>query len=255
MPSASRQTSKVRSTIGATRRSSSARVIEKVEIERAAAGPVRHLGHAHARLILGGELDLQRLGRGAQPLERRRVGARVVAMHRQKLVGHLVGERVIDVVATEKGVARGGQHLEDVVREIEQRDVEGSAAEVVDREPLGRALAVAVGERRGGRLVEDAQHLEPRDPTGDLGRRALQVVEVRGHRDHGALDRRAERRFGDGFGLAQDERADFGQRVGFAARDHERRLSRPLAHLERESLRARRTSSESQLRPIRRLIE
>ena len=104
---------------------------------------------------------------------------------------------VVDVVAAEERVAGGREHLEDVAVEIEQRAVERAAAEVVDGDALVAGAAEAVGERGRGRLVEDAEHLEPGDAPGDLGRGALQLVEVRGHGDDGALDRLAERGLGD----------------------------------------------------------
>ena len=95
------------------------------------------------------------------------------------------------------GVARRREHLEDVAGQVEQRAVERAAAEVVDGDALLGRAPEAVGERRGGGLVDDAQDLEPGDAARDLRRRALQLVEVRGHGDDGALDRLAERRLGD----------------------------------------------------------
>ena len=45
-----------------------------------------------------------------------------------------LGERAVDVVAAERAVAAGRLHLEDAVVELEDRDVERAAAEVVDGE-------------------------------------------------------------------------------------------------------------------------
>ena len=65
----------------------------------------------------------------------------------------------------------------------EDRDVEGAAAEVVDRDQLVLVLAVeAVGQRRRGRLVDDALDVEAGDLAGVLGGLALGVIEVRGAR-------------------------------------------------------------------------
>ena len=76
-------------------------------------------------------------------------------------------DRVVEVVAAEVRVAVGRLHLDDALADFEDRDVEGAAAEVVDGDGLVLLLVEAVGERRRGRLVDDAQHVEP----GDLCRR------------------------------------------------------------------------------------
>ena len=85
---------------------------------------------------------------------------------------------LVEVVAAEVGVAVGGLHLEDALGEIEDRDVVGAAAEVVDGDLLVALLLQTVGQRRGGRLVDDALHVEAGDPAGVLGGVALGVVEV-----------------------------------------------------------------------------
>ena len=70
---------------------------------------------------------------------------------------------------------------------LQDRDVEGAAAEVVDGDRALVALVEAVGERRRGRLVDQAQHLEAGEPAGVARRLALAVVEVGRHGDDDAL--------------------------------------------------------------------
>jgi len=77
--------------------------------------------------------------------------------------------RVVPVVAAEVGVAVGAAHLEDAVAELEDRDVEGAAAEVIDGDLLVLLLVEAVGERGRGGLVDDAQDLKAGDLAGVLG--------------------------------------------------------------------------------------
>jgi hypothetical protein len=71
------------------------------------------------------------------------------------------------------GVAVGRLHLEHAVADLEDRDVERAAAEVVDGDRLVLLLVEAVGERRRGRLVDDALDVEAGDLAGVLGRLAL----------------------------------------------------------------------------------
>jgi len=72
-----------------------------------------------------------------------------------------VGDPLVDVVASEVGVAVGRLHLDDALAHLENRDVEGAAAEVVDGDRLVLLLVEAVGERRGGRLVDEALDFSP----------------------------------------------------------------------------------------------
>src|SRR5277367_4796303 len=71
-----------------------------------------------------------------------------------------IDQRAIYVVAAEMSTAVGCEHLEDPFLDTENRDVESAAAEVVHRNVAGGHLVEAVGERRGGRLVDEAHHLE-----------------------------------------------------------------------------------------------
>ena len=85
---------------------------------------------------------------------------------------------LVEVVAAEVGVAVGREDLEDALADLEDRDVERAAAEVVDGDLLVLLLVEAVGQRGRGRLVDDAHDVEAGDLAGVLGRLALGVVEV-----------------------------------------------------------------------------
>ena len=95
-------------------------------------------------------------------------------------------------------------------------NVEGAAAEVVDRDGALLRLVEAVGERGRGRLVDDAQHFEAGDLAGVLGRLALGVVEVSGNGDDRLLDLLAEMGLRRLLHLLQDEGGDLRGRVGLA---------------------------------------
>ena len=92
----------------------------------------------------------------------------------------------VEVVAAERRVAAGGDDLEHALRQPQQRDVEGAAAEVVDRVEALAAVVQPVGDGRRGRLVDQAQHVQAGQLRGVLGRLALRVVEVGRHGDHRA---------------------------------------------------------------------
>ncbi len=114
-------------------------------------------------------------------------------------------------------VAGGRLDLEHAVADLQHRHVEGAAAEVEDEDRLVGLLVEAIGQRGGGRLVDDALDVQPGDLAGVLRGLALVVVEVRGHGDHRAVDGLAQIRFGVGLQLLQDHRGDLGRRVLLAA--------------------------------------
>ncbi len=83
---------------------------------------------------------------------------------------------------------------------------------------VARPLVHAERERRGSGLVDDALHFETCDTAGILGRLALRVVEIRGHRDHRLGDRLAEIVLGGFLHFFQDLRRDLRRRHFLALR-------------------------------------
>ena len=137
----------------------------------------------------GAELLLRLLGGLLQALQ----GDAVLAQVHALLVLHLrdqpVDDLLVPVVAAQAVVAGGGLDLDGrallVLAHLEQGDVEGAAAEVEDEDLLVVvALLEAVGEGRGGGLVDDAQDVQTRDRAGVLGGLTLGVREVGRDGDH-----------------------------------------------------------------------
>src|SRR6266568_4669650 len=95
----------------------------------------------------------------------------------------MVDQAAVEIISAEMGVTGGRAHLDHPVTDVEDADVECPAAEIEDHDSLAVLLIQAVGERGGGRLVDDAQDFEPGDPPCVLGGLALRVVKVRRHGD------------------------------------------------------------------------
>ncbi len=99
-----------------------------------------------------------------------------------------VDDALVDVVAAQVRVAVGGFHFDDAVADFEDGDVEGAAAEVVNRDGFVLLLVETVGQRRGRGLIDDALDVEAGDLARVFGGLALRVVEVGRNGDHGFGD-------------------------------------------------------------------
>ena len=146
-----------------------------------------------------------------QPLQRHLVLAEVDALVLLELRDDPVDDPLVEVVAAQVRVAVRGLHLDDALADLQHRDVEGAAAEVVDGDRLVLLLVETVRQRRRRRLVHDPQDLEPRDLPRVLRRLTLRVVEVRRDGDDRLVHLLAEVRLGGVLHLLEDHRGDLGR--------------------------------------------
>ncbi|EMA69746.1 putative NAD-specific glutamate dehydrogenase [Halorubrum aidingense JCM 13560] len=186
------------------------------EVDRTAVGRGDE-GEVNRGLLLVRQLDLRLLGGVFETLERLPVLAEVDTVVVFELVGEVVDERLVPVVATEVVVPVRGDDLVDAAAEVEDRHVERAATEVVHEDRLVRLVVEPVRHGGRGRLVDDALDLEAGDLAGVLRRLPLLVVEVGGDRDDRLLDVVTEVLLGVAFDLLEDHRRDLLGRVLFVA--------------------------------------
>ncbi len=106
-------------------------------------------------------------------------------------------------------VAVGRLHFEDAITDLQDRNVEGAAAEVVNGNRAGFLFLVeAVSECGGCRLVNDAQHFEASDFASIFGGLTLSIIEVRGNCDDRLRDLLAKFGFSAFFHFLQNESRD-----------------------------------------------
>ena len=146
-----------------------------------------------------------------------RVAAKVEAEVAANIVQGDGDEQVVDVVAAEMRVAVGGDDFEDSVMQFQNGDVESAAAEIVDGDNAVLLFVEAVGERCGGRFVDQAQHFEAGDAARVFCGLALRVVEVGGNGDDCFRNRSAEETLGAALELAQNESGNFRRSESFVA--------------------------------------
>ena len=122
-------------------------------------------------------------------------------------------QQVVNVVASQMGVAIGGDDFENSVLQFQDRNIERTAAKVVHRDGSVLFPVQPIGKRCRRGLVHQPQHLQPRNASRVLGCLPLGVVEVRRNGDHRLLHRRPEEAFRIAFELAQNLRGNLRRRV------------------------------------------
>ena len=130
----------------------------------------------------------------------------------------VLDEELVEVVATEVGVAVAGFHLDDAALGDDDRDVEGAAAEVIDEEIFIGGFLCSVGEGGGGRLVEDALDVEAGEFSGGASGEALALVKKGGDGDDGGGEGAAEGGFCAPLEFAEDEGGNFLRAVVLGAK-------------------------------------
>ena len=177
-----------------------------------------HEGQVDLGLLHAGKLDLGLLAGFLEALHGHRVLAQVDALVLLELRQQPVDDPLIDVVPPEVGVAVRRLHLDDALTDLQDRDVEGAAAEVVHGDRAVPLLVQAVRERRRGRLIDQPLDGEAGDLAGVAGRLTLGVVEVRRHGDHRTFDRTAQVVLRRLLQLLQHHRGDLRRGVALSRR-------------------------------------
>ena len=101
-----------------------------------------------------------------------------------KFFCHVIDDGVVPILAAQPVIAIGRDHVDVLALNAHDRDVERSAAKVEDEDGLILVQFIkTIGERSGGRLVNDLQNIESGELAGGDGRSSFRVVEIRRNRD------------------------------------------------------------------------
>ena len=94
----------------------------------------RDEGQVDFGLGCGRQFDLGLFGRFAQALEGQLVLAQIDRLLFLEFIGEIIDDAHVEVFTAQEGIAVGGLHFEDAVTDFENRDVEGAAAQIVNRD-------------------------------------------------------------------------------------------------------------------------
>ena len=76
------------------------------------------------------------------------------------------------------GVAVGGNDLKDALVQLEYGNIERPATEIINRNETFLLRVKAIGQGRGRRLIDQAEHIQPSHASGILCRLPLRIVKV-----------------------------------------------------------------------------
>ena len=122
---------------------------------------------------------------------------------------------LVEIVAAQMRIAVGSDDLENAIVQLEDRNIESAAAQIVNRDDAVLLSVQTVCERGCRRFVHQPQNIQPGDAAGIFRGLALRVIKVCGDGDDRLGYGRSEKTLGIALQLAQDEGRDFRRREGF----------------------------------------
>ena len=144
-----------------------------------------------------GECSLGTLTGGAEATESTRVGGDIFLVLKFELRSEVVYQSVVEFLATQVGVTRGGPDLDDTFLDGEEGDIVSSSAKIEDEDItlIGGSPVETVGDCSSGGLVDDAEDVQATDGTSLPGGPTLGAIEVSGDGNDGSGNDSTEARF------------------------------------------------------------
>ena len=153
----------------------------------------RDVRQIHFGLLARRQFDFGFLSGFFETLHRQRIAFQIDTAVFLEFVGEIVDQHHVEVFTAEERIAVGRKHFELFfavdIGDFDDRNIEGTAAEVVYRDDAIAAFFIdTVGERSRSRFVDDAFDVETRDTAGIFRRLTLRIVEIRRNGDYRFFD-------------------------------------------------------------------
>ncbi|MNF66138.1 NAD-specific glutamate dehydrogenase [compost metagenome] len=146
-----------------------------------------------------GHFNAGRIGQGffgrASGLQQIALCARIEIGGQTRALDDPAGNRVIEVIATQRAIAASGQNFENTAGQTQNGNIESTAAEVINSDQAFSVLIQTVRHSGRSRLIEQTQHVQTRQFGRILGRLTLGIVEIRRNGDHRTHQFATQRRF------------------------------------------------------------
>ena len=185
----------------------------------------------------GRQFDLRLLGSFLQTLHGHRVLAQIHVVFGFECLGHIVDQHVVEIVTAQVRIAIGRFHFEHAVAQLQDRNIERTAAQVEDGDLHILAFLIqTVSQRSGRRLVDDTPHLQARDLTGLLRSLTLRIGEIGRNGDYRFRNLLPQVILGRLLHFLQNDRRNLLRRILAAVDIHTRRIVIAANHLIRRTL-------------------
>ena len=127
-------------------------------------------------------------------------------------LGHELNNLSVEIITTQMGVAISRKDLKDPVFEFQDRNIEGTATEIVHRNQSLLFLLQSVREGSGGRLVDDSRDVQPGNAARVFGSLPLCIVKICRNSDDGLGDGFSKKGLRTFFQFFQDHGGNFRRR-------------------------------------------
>lgn len=97
-----------------------------------------------------------------------------------KLCDKIICDSLIKIISTQMIITGCGKHLYQIVPYFDNRHIEGSSSEVVDKNFLLLSVVQSVCECRRGWLIYDSKHIKPSNPSCILSCLPLRIRKYAG---------------------------------------------------------------------------
>src|SRR5688572_9212587 len=95
-----------------------------------------------------------------------RIGVQIETMFFLDFLDEKIGDLAIEIVASEMRVSVGCQNFKDAIFELQDGDIEGSPAKVIDGNRALSFLLEPIGQRGSGRFINNPQYVESCNHAG-----------------------------------------------------------------------------------------
>ena len=156
-----------------------------------------------------GKLNLRLLGSLLQSLHGHLIAAQVNALALLELVGYPIDNSLVEIVAAEAVVTGSCKNLLNAVAHLDDGNIEGAAAEVINHDLLIILFVYTVSKSSRRGLIDYSLDLKARYLACVLSRLTLGVGEVSGNGDNSLRDLLAEIGLCVGLELLKNHRGNF----------------------------------------------